>query len=66
MTRRLTPAEQRALDAVWIHGGVKEAAHALRVSRSTVEKQLASARSRLDVATTIDALRATRNSGSPQ
>jgi DNA-binding NarL/FixJ family response regulator len=55
---RVTPAEHRALEAVLRNGTVKGAAGELRLSPRTVEHQLATARSRLDVSTTIEALRA--------
>lgn len=54
---KVTPAEQRALEAVLRHGTVKGAAHALGRSAHTVTRQLASARERLNVTTTIEAAR---------
>lgn len=58
--RRLTPAERRALDTVWAHGTAKQAAAILGKSPRTIEQQLRSAREKLDVQTTIEAVRATR------
>ena len=49
----MTPAERRALEALRQFGTVKEAAHALGKSPKTVEHQLASARVRQGVTTTI-------------
>lgn len=57
---KITPAERRALDAVWNHGGVKEAASALGLSVNTVQAQLATARSRLGEPSTLAAIRRTR------
>lgn len=54
---RVTPAERRALEAVLRHGTVKGAAAALGKSQHTIERQLESARERLDVTTTIEAVR---------
>jgi FixJ family two-component response regulator len=54
---RVTKAEQQALEAVLRHGTAKGAALALGKSTRTVEQQLASARERLDVTTTIEAVR---------
>lgn len=54
---RLTPAERRALEAVLRAGTAKGAAFALGKSPRTVEQQLASARARLGVTTTIEAVR---------
>lgn len=54
---RVTPAERRALEAVLRHGTVKGAAHSLGKSQRTVSHQLASARERLNVTTTIEAVR---------
>lgn len=54
---RVTPAERRALDAVLRHGTAKAAAFALGKSPRTVEQQLRSVRERLDVTTTIEAVR---------
>jgi DNA-binding NarL/FixJ family response regulator len=58
---RLTPAERRALEAVSRCGTVKQAAVALGKRPKTIEGQLATARSRLGVATTIEAYRLTRD-----
>ena len=52
---KVTPAEQRALDAVYRHGSVKAAAYALSRSPRTVEQQLRTARARLGVDTTLQA-----------
>lgn len=49
----LTPAERAAIAAVRQHGTVKEAAAALRKSPKTIEHQLASARARQGVTTSI-------------
>jgi DNA-binding CsgD family transcriptional regulator len=57
---RVTSAERRALEAVWKHGTAKQAAAALGKSQRTVEQQLRSARAKLDVTTTIEAVRASR------
>jgi DNA-binding CsgD family transcriptional regulator len=54
---RVTSAERRALAAVWEHGTAKQAAAALGKSARTVEQQLRSAREKLDVTTTIEAIR---------
>lgn len=54
---RVTPAERRALEAVLRHGTVKGAAYALGKSPRTVVNQLATVRARLDVGTTIEAVR---------
>ena len=54
---RVTPAERRALEAVLAYGTTKEAAHALGKSPRTVEQQLARVRERLDVGTTLEAVR---------
>lgn len=51
----VTPAERRALDAVYRHGSVKVAAHALGRSPRTIEQQLRTARDRLGVETTLQA-----------
>lgn len=53
----MTEAERRALLAVLDHGTVKRAASALGKSHYTVERQLESARARLNVTTTIEAVR---------
>lgn len=58
---RLTPAELRALDEVARHGTVKAAAAALGKRPKTVEHQLATARLRLGVSTTIEAYRVVRD-----
>ena len=55
--RRLTAAERRALGAYWQTGTAKQAAAVLGKSTRTVEQQLRSARDKLDVATTIEAVR---------
>lgn len=57
----LTPAERRALEAVARLGTVKQAATALGKRPKTIEGQLATARSRLGVTTTIEAYRAVRD-----
>lgn len=54
---RVTPAERRALEAILRHGTAKGAAHALGRSQRTVEQQLATVRERLNVTTTIEAVR---------
>lgn len=54
---RTTPAERRALEAVLRHGTVKGAAFALGRSPRTVEQQLRTARERLQVTTTLEAVR---------
>lgn len=54
---RITAAERRALEAVMRHGTAKGAAAALGRSTWTVQRQLASARARLDVTTTVEAVR---------
>jgi DNA-binding NarL/FixJ family response regulator len=54
---RITPAERRALEAVLRAGTVKGAAFALGRSPRTVEQQLRTVRERLDVQTTIEAVR---------
>ena len=59
----LTPAERRALEAVARTGTVKGAAAALGRRPKTVEHQLATARARLGVATTIEAYRTVRDAG---
>lgn len=55
--RTVTPAEKRALEAILRHGTAKGAAYALGRSKRTVEQQLATARERLGVTTTIEAVR---------
>ena len=57
----LTPAERRAIEAVAHHGTVKAAASALGKRPKTVEHQLAAARARLRVTTTIEAYRVIRD-----
>lgn len=54
---RVTPAERRALEALLRTGTAKGAAYALGKSQRTVEAQLAAARQRLNVTTTIEAVR---------
>ncbi len=54
---RVTPAERRALEALMRHGTAKGAAAALGRSKRTVEQQLRTARERLDVTTTFEAVR---------
>ncbi len=54
---RVTRAERQALQAVMDHGTAKGAASALGKSQRTVEQQLASARDRLHVGTTVEAIR---------
>ena len=54
---RITRAERQALDAVLKHGTVKEAASFLGKSPRTVVNQLATARQRADVTTTIELVR---------
>lgn len=53
---RVTSAERAALEAVARHGTVKAAAHALGKSPRTVDQQLATARARLGVETTVQAV----------
>lgn len=53
---RVTPEERRALEAV-LHGGAKAAAYRLGKSPRTIEQQLASARQRLGVGSTLEAVR---------
>lgn len=53
----VTSAERAALEAVLQHGTAKAAAHALGKSPRTVEQQLRSVRERLDVGTTLEAVR---------
>lgn len=55
--RTVTPAERRALEAVMRTGTAKGAASELGRSQRTVEQQLATARERLGVTTTIEAVR---------
>ena len=57
----LTPAERRALEAVARTGTVKGAAAALGRRPKTIEHQLATARARLRVTTTIEAYRIVRD-----
>jgi DNA-binding CsgD family transcriptional regulator len=52
----LTPAERRALDAYAQHGTTKAAAAAIGRSPKTVEHQLATARTRLGVSATHQAI----------
>lgn len=54
---KVTPAEKRALEAVLKHGTAKGAAASLGRSQRTIEKQLETARERLEVTTTIEAVR---------
>ena len=54
----VTAAERSAVDAVLRHGTIKAAARSLGKSPRTVEAQLATARERLGVATTIEVVRA--------
>jgi DNA-binding CsgD family transcriptional regulator len=54
---KVTPAERVALEAVLRNGTVKAAAHALGKSPRTVVNQLATARARLGVQTTIEVVR---------
>lgn len=54
--KRLTPAERRALEAIGQHGTLKAAAYALGRSPYTVDSQLRSARERLGVTTTVEAV----------
>jgi DNA-binding CsgD family transcriptional regulator len=62
---KVTPAERRALEAVWQHDTVKQAAFALGKSPRTVEQQLAMARARLGVTTTRNAIRLVVVEGDP-
>lgn len=57
----LTPAERKALEAYARHGTYKEAAAAIGRSAKTVQHQLATARVRLGVTTTIEAYRRVRD-----
>jgi DNA-binding NarL/FixJ family response regulator len=57
----LTPAERRALEAYARQGTYKGAAAALGRSAKTVQHQLAAARVRLGVTTTIEAYRRVRD-----
>ncbi len=54
---RVTPAEERALEAMLRHGTIKEAAASMGKSPSTVNNQLAAARGRANVGTTIELVR---------
>ena len=54
---KVTPAEKQALEALLQHGTAKEAAAAIGKSPRTIEKQLETARERLHVTTTIEAVR---------
>jgi DNA-binding CsgD family transcriptional regulator len=54
--RPLTDAELAALEAIGRHGTAKQAAFALGKSRRTLEQQLASARHRLGVGSTVEAI----------
>ena len=54
---RVTPAERRALEAVLAYGTVKGAAYATGKSPWTLARQLASVRDRLNVTTTVEAVR---------
>ena len=54
---KVTPAERRALEAVLRHGTAKGAAASMGKSQRTVEHQLEKARNRLEVTTTIEAVR---------
>lgn len=62
----VTTAERSALDAYSRHGTVKVAAHALGKSPHTVEQQLKSARERLGVTTTVQAVRLVVVPGIPE
>lgn len=53
----ITKAERAALEAVLKHGTTKEAAVSLGKSRRTLEAQLYTARQRLGVERTIEAVR---------
>lgn len=53
---KLTEAERAAIEAIARHGTVKAAAHALGKSPRTVDQQLTSARARLGVETTVQAV----------
>jgi DNA-binding CsgD family transcriptional regulator len=53
---KVTPAERAALEAIGRYGTTKQAAHALGKSPRTVEQQLKSARTRLGVDTTVQAV----------
>lgn len=61
----LTPAERQAIEAVSRHGTVKGAAAALGKRPKTIEHQLATARARLGVTTTIEAYRVLRDDEPP-
>lgn len=52
----VTPAERRALEAYARKGSVKDAAASLQKSTHTIERQLESARERLNVTTTVEAI----------
>lgn len=54
---KITPAERQALEAYSRHGTYKGTAHELGKSPRTVEQQLAKVRERLDVTTTMQAVR---------
>ena len=54
---KVTPEERRALEAVMKHGTAKGAAASMGKSQRTVEKQLATARQRLEVTTTVEVVR---------
>lgn len=56
MSKRLTAAELRALEAKGRHGTTKAAAYALGKSPRTVEQQLRTAREKLGVDTTVQAV----------
>lgn len=58
---RVTPAEKQAIEAYARHGTVKQAAEHLGKSPHTVERQLESARQRLNVTTSIEAYRIVRD-----
>jgi DNA-binding CsgD family transcriptional regulator len=53
----LTDGERKALRAIWDHGTEAAAAVALDIPRGTLHAQLANARSRLRVHTTLQAVR---------
>lgn len=54
---KITPAERQALEAVLRYGTTKGAAASLGKSQHTIERQLESAKERLDVTTTVEAIR---------
>jgi len=58
---KVTAAEEAALEAVATYGTAKEAAAALGKSPHTIERQLESARKRLDVSTSIAAYKKARD-----